>query len=40
VARRHRSHDGGHRSSRDLVHALAGSESLVTDDSQAREDTL
>ena len=38
VARRHRG--GGRHSSRDLVRALAGSESLVTDDSQAREDTL
>ncbi len=40
VARRHRSHDGGRRSSRDHVHALARSESLVGDDSQAREETL
>jgi len=39
-ARRHRSHDGGHGSSRDLVHALARSQSLVANDAQTREKTL
>jgi len=39
-ARRHRSHGGGGRSSRDLVHALARSESLVANAAQAREETL
>lgn len=40
VARRHRSHDGGRRSSRDHVHALARSEPLVSDDSRARDEAL
>ena len=40
VARRHRPHDGGRRSSRDRVHALARSKSLVVDGAQAREETL
>ena len=40
VARRHHSHDGGRGSSRDLVHALAGSESLVGGDAQANWETL
>jgi len=40
VACRHRSHVGGRRSSRDHVHALARSESLVIDDSRARGKAL
>jgi len=38
LARRHRTHDGGRHRSLDGVHALARSQSLVTDADQTREE--
>jgi hypothetical protein len=40
VGRRHRTHHGDRDGSMDCVHAMAGSQSLVANGSQAREGTL